>query len=119
MHDPDGHQMLIVTAEQISTCTQSHSGNPAPFAGWFSSPEDFTNLSGVAAKCLAVWEASASMERQFSVTRHVATPFQMPKLPQTLATQVLIQAKILAMERVQSTAMEAVHRDWKAQHVSR
>jgi hypothetical protein len=67
-------------------------GNSALFVDWFHSPEELTHLSNVAAKCLTLLTISGSMERRFSVARHVATDLQMAKLPETLVIRVLIQA---------------------------
>jgi hypothetical protein len=66
--------------------------NSAPFTDWFHSSEELTHLSDVTAKCLTLLTMSGSMERQFSVARHVATDLQMAKLPETLVIRVLIHA---------------------------
>jgi hypothetical protein len=68
------------------------SGHPLSLALWFNPTPEFKHLSSVALQILSLLTTSASVERGFSVARHVATDFQMAMRPETLANRVFIQA---------------------------
>jgi hypothetical protein len=112
--------------EQVKRYTQRRTtGRPAPIAFWFQPPPALVHLSRVSIEILALLATSSSIERGFSVARHVASEWQMAMLPETLSTRLLIQANwekaggvlidVLRMGKVQWKLMEQAHQQGKAQ----
>jgi hypothetical protein len=67
-------------------------GQAKPLAFWTTPPPELRLLASVALEVLSLLATSASVERAFSVARHICGDFQMAMLPETIATRVMIRA---------------------------
>jgi hypothetical protein len=83
---------MLPAADQVDRYLKRRTAGSSPgLAFWVRPPMEMTHLAAVALDFLALLATSASMERGFSVARHVASEWQMAILPENFSTRVLIQ----------------------------
>jgi hypothetical protein len=93
MYIATGPVEMLGAEDQVDRYLKRRIAGSSPgLAYWLRPPTEMTHLAAVALDFLALLATSASMERGFSVARHVAGESPMAILPENFATRVLIQA---------------------------